>query len=154
MLHMLQLFQRHVASVCFECFKCFRDMFHLCVSGRMLQVCLSRCYICFTHTLHVFYLDVCIWLQWFSGVFSSVSEVCFKCFNCFQTYVATVVFGCFKIDRMLHLSSLHLLLHRLSWRRQGIHTTSWSGPSKSEASHPLPLMSLGQHGPRMARETE
>jgi hypothetical protein len=30
MLHMLQLFQRHVASVCFECFRCFIGMFHLC----------------------------------------------------------------------------------------------------------------------------
>jgi hypothetical protein len=31
-----------------------------------------------------------------SEVFSSVSEACFKCFNYLQTYVATVVFGCFK----------------------------------------------------------
>ena len=37
-------------------------------SGRMLQVCLSGCCICFRHTLHVFYLDVCVWLQWFLSV--------------------------------------------------------------------------------------
>jgi hypothetical protein len=45
-------------------------------SRRMLQVCLSGCSICFTHTLHVFYLDVgygCNGFQVFSGVFSSVS---------------------------------------------------------------------------------
>jgi hypothetical protein len=53
----------------------------------------------FTHTLHVFYLDVaygCNGFQVFSGVFSSVLKACFKCFHCLQTYVATVVFGCFK----------------------------------------------------------
>jgi hypothetical protein len=27
-----------------------------------------------------------------------------------------------KVDRVLHLSSSHLLLHRLSWNWQGIHT--------------------------------
>jgi hypothetical protein len=27
-------------------------------SGRILQVCLSRCCMCFTHMLHMFYLDV------------------------------------------------------------------------------------------------
>jgi hypothetical protein len=47
----------------------------------------------------VFYLDVayvCNGFQVFSCVFSSVSEACFKCFICLQTYVTTVVFGCFK----------------------------------------------------------
>jgi hypothetical protein len=64
MLHMLQayvsvfqMFQRYVSSVFFGC---------------MLQVCLSRCCICFTHTLHVFYLDVAYGsngFQVFSGFF-------------------------------------------------------------------------------------
>jgi len=71
-LHMLHLFQRHVVSICFECFRCFRCMFHLCFFERMLQVCLRGCCLCFTHTLHVFYLDVaygCNGFQVFSGVF-------------------------------------------------------------------------------------
>ena len=91
-LHMLQLFQRHVASICIEC---FRDMFHLCFFGCMLQICLSGCCICFTQTLHAYGCNG----------FLSVSEACFKCFNCLQTYVATVVFGCFK--RRSGVASLH-----------------------------------------------
>jgi len=30
-LHMLHMFQRHVARVCFECLRCFKGMFHLCL---------------------------------------------------------------------------------------------------------------------------
>jgi hypothetical protein len=50
----------------------------------------------FIWMLHMFYtyvacvlFDVCVWLQWFSSVSEAVSSV-------FQTYVATVVFECFK----------------------------------------------------------
>jgi hypothetical protein len=61
----------------------------------------------FIWMLHMFQIYVacvlfgcCVWLSWFSSVFqvffSSVSEACFKYFNCLQTYVATVVFECFK----------------------------------------------------------
>jgi hypothetical protein len=52
-----------------------------------------------THTLHVFYMDVmygCNGFQLFSGVFLSVSEACFKYFLYLQTYITTVIFGCFK----------------------------------------------------------
>jgi hypothetical protein len=46
-----------------------------------LQVCLFGCYICFTHMLQVFYLDVVYALQifqvFFSSVFASVSYACF-----------------------------------------------------------------------------
>ena len=34
--------------------------------------------------------------QVFLCVFASVSYTCFKCFICLQTYVVSVVFGCFK----------------------------------------------------------
>ena len=47
---------------------------------RMLQVCLSRYYICFTHKLQVFYLHVAYVLQWFSNVFYVFLQV-------FQTHV-------------------------------------------------------------------
>jgi hypothetical protein len=32
----------------------------------------------------------------FSGVFASVSDICFKCFICLHMYVASVASGCFK----------------------------------------------------------
>jgi hypothetical protein len=69
------------------------------VLRHMLQVCLSRCFIYFTHMLQVFYLDVayvCNDFQVFSGVFSNVSDACLKYFICLQTYVASVASRCFK----------------------------------------------------------
>jgi len=54
-----------------------------------------------------------------SSVFLSVSETCF---NCLQTYVQPLDLDVSKVDRVLLLSSSHLLLHRLSRSRQGIHT--------------------------------
>jgi hypothetical protein len=50
---------------------------------RMLQVCLFRCYICFTHMLQVFYIDVANVFQWVLSVFR-----CFcKCLRCmFQVF--------------------------------------------------------------------
>jgi hypothetical protein len=44
----------------------------------------------------MFYLDVVYvynGFKCFSGVFASVSDVCFKCFICFQSYVAIVAHG-------------------------------------------------------------
>jgi hypothetical protein len=54
-------------------------MFHL-FFRHMLQVCLSRCYICFTHTLQAFYLDVGYVFLCVSSV-PFVSDVCCKCFH-------------------------------------------------------------------------
>ena len=78
------MFQRYVLSV---------------ISGSMLQVCLSGCCICSQIRCMCFILMlymVAMVFMCFSDVFSSVSKACLKCFNCLQTYVATVVFGCFK----------------------------------------------------------
>jgi hypothetical protein len=47
----------YVAIVVHVCCKRFVTNVSSMFSGRM-QVCLSGCCICFTHTLHVFYLDV------------------------------------------------------------------------------------------------
>ena len=82
--------------------------------------------------LHAFYTYVacvlsgcCIYFamafQAFSGVFTSVSNVCCKCFNYFRIYVANVLtiferrfhLDVSKIDRMLRLSP-RLTLARLS----------------------------------------
>jgi hypothetical protein len=61
-------------------------------------VCLSRCWICFTHMLQVFYLlrMFPMVFECLSGVFISVSNACFKCFICLQTYVSNAASGCLK----------------------------------------------------------
>ena len=72
----------YVAMVVHVCCKGLLLMFLSVFSDICYQVCLSRCCICFTHILHVLYLDVayvCKDFQMFSGVFSSVSEACCKC---------------------------------------------------------------------------
>ena len=112
---MLQVFQRHVASVCSKCFICFRHMlqafwFRCCICFTyMLQEyvrnvsvvsflccnkcfyvasykCLSRCCICFTHMLQVYILNV-------SSAFRlmlHLSVLCCKCFM-FQRYIHRVM---------------------------------------------------------------
>jgi hypothetical protein len=64
----------YVAMVVHVCCKHLSSMFHLFFFIRMLQVCLSKCYICFTHMLQVFLSGCCVCLQWFSIVFC-------KCFR-------------------------------------------------------------------------
>ena len=69
---MLQVFnvdvekvERDVAYVVMTihvCCKRLFQMFHLFFK-RMLQLCLSGCYICFTHMLQVFYLNIAYILQ-------------------------------------------------------------------------------------------
>jgi len=73
-------------------------MFHLC----FLDACFKCLYLDVAYVSHVCCICVlsdvahgCNGFQLFSVFFSNVSEACFKCFNCLQTYVATVVFGCF-----------------------------------------------------------
>jgi hypothetical protein len=62
----------YVAMVVHVCCKGLLPMFHLCVSGCKLQVCFSGCCICFTHTLHLFYLDVAYGYNGFFEVFLDV----------------------------------------------------------------------------------
>jgi hypothetical protein len=78
----------YVASMCPQCFICFFK--------HMLQMCLSRCYICFTHMLQMFYLHVVYVNNGFQVFFVSVLDICFKCFICLQTYVASIASECFK----------------------------------------------------------
>jgi hypothetical protein len=52
----------HVAIVVYICCKRLFQLFHLFFIC-MLHMCLFRCYICFTHMLQVFYLDVAYVLQ-------------------------------------------------------------------------------------------
>jgi hypothetical protein len=57
-------------------------------------------------------------------VFLSVSDVCFICF---QTYVAIVAYGCFKLDRVLHLPPcLSIVLPRCQ-PREGEGSLHWRG---------------------------
>jgi hypothetical protein len=94
----------------------------------MLQVGLSECCICFTHTLQLFYLDVvyvCNGFQVFLGVFVSISEVCFKCFICLQTHVASVTFRCFK-SRSNVVHGMRVRSRRRHGRRQGGVGPAWA----------------------------
>jgi hypothetical protein len=113
---MLHWLYTYVASSCFQCFICF--------FRRTLQVCLSRCCICFTHMFaNVFIWMWCMFLQCFkcfSDVFASISDTCFKYFICLQTYVASVAFECFKSRSMLHFPPRFLL------SRLGV-SSSWQG---------------------------
>jgi hypothetical protein len=84
----------YVAMVAHVYCKGLLPMFHLCVSGRTLQVCLSRCCICFTHMLHAFYLDVAY----------SCND--FKCFQVFRKHVSSVS-SAFRL--MLQLLYLDIL---------------------------------------------
>jgi len=69
---------------------------------------------CCTHMLQVFYQDVCVCYNGFtgfSGVLTSVSDTYLKCFIHLYTDVASVIFGCLNIYRVLHLSTCLLLPH-------------------------------------------
>jgi hypothetical protein len=109
MLHMLQVFQRHVASVCSNCFICFQTyvasvliwMLHM-FSHIYCNSMLQKCFICFSRLLqqvfscfklHVFYMDVVYvfthMLQVYVPNVLPVFQMCYL----FQTYVASVLFG-------------------------------------------------------------
>ena len=107
---MLQWLYMFIASFCSQWFTCF--------SIRMLQVCLFRCCICFTHMLQVFYLNVayvfqvffmcfCKCLKCMFEVFHLPSDICCKCciwmlhifamtFQVFSDVFASVLDACFK----------------------------------------------------------
>ena len=78
----------HVLMVVHVCCKRLFQMFYLFFKC-MLQVCLSRCCICFTHMLQVFYLHVAyvcngfqVFLQVFQTYVLSILCVFIVCFNC------------------------------------------------------------------------
>jgi hypothetical protein len=83
MSHMSQWLYAYVASICPLCFIYFFK--------HMLQVCLSRCCICFTHMLQVFYLDVMI-LNCFCKCFRCMFQVFYLSF----LYIVSVASKCFK----------------------------------------------------------
>jgi len=97
---MLQAYVSSVSDVLEECFICFPDACCKCVYMDVAYISHIRC-------MHFIWMlpMVAMVFNCVLGVFSSVSEASFKCFNCLQTYIATVVFGCFKSRSVLHLSS-------------------------------------------------
>jgi hypothetical protein len=117
MLHMLQWLYRYVARVCSKCFiYCFR---------RKLQVCLSRCCICFTHMLPIFYLDVAyacndfqVFIRCFCKCFRRIPQV----FQLFRTYVASVSSRCCKSR-----SGVADVAMRVKSRGDASGTGTWSG---------------------------
>jgi hypothetical protein len=100
--------------------------------------------------LHVFYLDVVYGCNGFQVFFSSISEACFKCFNCLQTYVATVVFECFKSRSgvVFLLPAFYCIVSpsagRASIQRRGRVVANRS------AARPSPLVARAARAPRGA----
>jgi hypothetical protein len=121
---------RYVAIFVHVCCKLLSPIFHLCF-GRMLQVCLSICCICFTHILHVFYLDI----AYVCNGFQVFLYVCFcKCFKRHVSSVSTV------FRRMLQL--LHLDVSKVDqmlcteWAWETVWSTSERrGPRMSARKH-------------------
>jgi hypothetical protein len=69
----------------------------------LLQVCLSRCCICSTHMLQVFYLHVAC-VQWFSSVFRCFCKCFRRMFHLFSFYTLQVLhLDISKVDRVLHM---------------------------------------------------
>jgi hypothetical protein len=66
----------------------------------------------------------------FSGVFASVSDVCFKYFIYFWTYIVNIASGCFKTRSSVASPSVPFLLSHLGVRRGKAETvpTSASRP--------------------------
>jgi hypothetical protein len=63
----------------------------------------------FIRMLQLFYLDVCICLQWLHMCFqvffcfASISDVCCKCFICFGCMLQVFHLNVTKVDRVLHM---------------------------------------------------
>jgi hypothetical protein len=115
----------YVAMVIHICCKLMFSMFYL-FFRRMLQVCLFGCYICFTHMLQVFYLDLTYVLQWFQVFFRCFCKrfrCIFQVFYLSSTNVASVAsLDVSKVDRVLHFS------HRLLLPRLGVSSSRcWLG---------------------------
>ena len=70
MLHILQLFSEACCNSMFRVFQMFQRYVSFVFSGRMLQLCLSGCCICFIRMLRMVAM-----------VFKCVSGVFFKCFS-------------------------------------------------------------------------
>jgi len=90
--------------MCFQTYELFSAVFCKCFIHmfRMFQL--------FVRMLQVFHLDL---FKSRSGVTASDSDACFMCFICLQSYVASVVSGCFK--SRLGIASLSLLFYRLTF---------------------------------------
>jgi hypothetical protein len=130
---MLQVFQRHAASVCSKYFICFRYMLQAFVQNVLFvsDICCERfyldiayvshlCYKSLFEMFHIFqsYVAICKYFIWMLHMFHThIVIVCYKCFICFS--------------RMLHPSVLYFR-GREFWgiwpRRQGMgRGEPWAG---------------------------
>jgi hypothetical protein len=147
MFRVFQMFQKYVASVsdgcCIFC-NGLLPMLSSVFSKRMLQMCLSGCCICFTHTLHMFYLDVTYVCTGFQ-VSRLPSDVCCNCcIWMFQKQIGftslLLAFCC--IVSMCSLGADKAYVQRYGWALQ------------IEGTAPFPSCRSGGAGPRGERETE
>jgi hypothetical protein len=115
----------------------------------MLHVCLFGWCICFTHTLHVFYLDVCVCCNGFQVFQKQVSSVLIA----FRCMLQLLYLDISKVDRC-YISPHHLLLHHLSRRRQGIIQRRGRVLPNRRRRAPLPSCRSGGAGPGPAWSTK
>jgi hypothetical protein len=98
------------------------------VDPDVVYTCMLRTYVLSVLRFHTYVCKCFIWMLYmfamvfkcFSGVFTSVSDDCFKCFICLLLYVATIVSGCFKsksgVAHEMHVESGWRSGRRLRWR--------------------------------------
>jgi hypothetical protein len=121
-LYMLQVFQRHVVSVCSKYFICFQTYVAI--------VFLSRCCICLTQMLQQYLPNISVVLVLYCGKRFHVASVLFEYFICFthmlQVHVPNVslkcFFLCFKCFMCLAMSE-----PGAANRTRGAPRVLWSG---------------------------
>jgi hypothetical protein len=112
---MLQWLYTYVASVCSKCFICFFPTY------------VASVFILMLHMFHTYVASVlsgcCICLQLFFKCFYMCFRHMFRMFQPFCTYIAIILFGCFKSRSGCNMSHLPHLLGRRAWRE-------WRGRGK------------------------
>jgi hypothetical protein len=107
-MHILQVFQRHVASVCLKCFIYFRRtlqaffilMLHMFYIYEYVQNVWSVSVYCCNKCLHVASCKCFIWMLHMFHIY--VASVCSKCYICFRLMLHSNVscFTCFRVSEV------------------------------------------------------
>jgi hypothetical protein len=107
MLHMLQVFQKHVASSVLNV---------SCIYRRMLQsFFLFGCCICFTHVLQQYVPNVLVVSVLYCSKWFHIASCNFGCFTCFthmlQMHVSNVssIFRCMLHSNVFHVASFYVV---------------------------------------------
>jgi hypothetical protein len=133
---MLQVFQRHVVSVCSKCFICFSDL------------CLQAFLIWLLHMFHTYCKSMSQWFQLCQSYVAvtvfmlQVASVLSGCCVCFTHMVKCICFKWYAFRRILHSSvSYFRCVFRESWGTESYrrgrarpHPVSQVPPARREGS--------------------